>query len=121
MEKRHSVSMTDDFELVFKRFHNWHNSQQNIRKAPIGKCSLVLNHEQLGILWNGDVVLCCGDYNGQTTFGNITTNSLTGILNSDKYHNIINRFSKGMIPFEMCRKCLGSQSMVSLMWESIGL
>ena len=120
MKKRHSVFMTDDFEIVFKPIHNWHNSNSNVIQAPIGKCSLVLNHEQLGILSNGDVVLCCGDYDGQTTFGNITTKSLTDILNSDDYHNIINRFSKGSIPFDMCKQCLGSQSISSLMWKSIG-
>ncbi|MHA2428927.1 MAG: SPASM domain-containing protein, partial [Candidatus Hermodarchaeia archaeon] len=121
MKHRHSVLIADDFEIVFKPFHNWHNCNNNVIKAPIGKCSLVLNKEKLGILWNGDTVLCCGDYDGQTKFGNITTNSLIDLLNSDEYHNIINRFSKGIIPFAICRKCLGSQSMLSLMGESMGL
>jgi hypothetical protein len=112
--------VTDDFELVFKPIHNWHNSNHSVIHAPIGKCSLVLNQEQLGILWNGDVVLCCGDYEGKTQFGNITMNSLPDILNSDEYHNILTCFSKGKIPFDICKTCLGSPSLVSLIWKSIG-
>ena len=120
MNKRNAVFITDSFEIVFKRFHNWHNSQQQVIQSRIGKCSIVLNREQLGILWNGDVVLCCGDYEGHTRFGNINEKSLTEILNSKQYHCIINSFSKGIIPFTTCKKCLGSPSITSLGWNTIG-
>jgi hypothetical protein len=120
MHKRNTVFVTDDFEIVFKRFHNWHNTRACVRTTPIGKCSLVLNHEQLGILWNGDVVLCCGDYDGTTTFGNIASQSLPELLNSEAYGNLIKSFSKGITPFTTCKACLGSPSIVSLMWQSIG-
>jgi radical SAM protein with 4Fe4S-binding SPASM domain len=120
MKKRNSVFVTDDFEIVFKRFHNWHNSRHTVRQSPFGKCSIVLNNEQLGILWNGDVILCCGDFEGHTKYGNINTKSLTDILNSEKYHNIVKSFSKGTIPFDECKKCLGSSSILSLLWNSLG-
>jgi radical SAM protein with 4Fe4S-binding SPASM domain len=120
MNKRNSIFITDDFEIVFKQFHNWHNSLQQVIQSPIGKCSIVLNHEQLGILWNGDVVLCCGDYEGHTRFGNINKKSLTEILNSEQYHRIVNSFSKGITPFTTCKKCLGSSSITSLIWNAVG-
>jgi sulfatase maturation enzyme AslB (radical SAM superfamily) len=119
-KRRFSVFVTDDFEIVIKPFHNWHNSHQAVKKAPIGKCSLVLNHEQLGILWNGDVVLCCGDYNGETKYGNIHTQTLTEVLNSEEYHTIITQFSKGKIPFDTCQQCLGAPSLSSVMWNAMG-
>ena len=120
MNKRNSVFITDSFEIVFKRFHNWHNSHQQVIQTPIGKCSIVLNREQLGILWNGDVVLCCGDYEGHTRFGNINERSLIEILDLDQYHSIISSYSKGIIPFTTCKKCLGSSSITSLGWNAIG-
>lgn len=118
--KRFSIFVTDEFEIVIKPIHNWHNSHHPVRRAPIGKCALVLNREQVGILWNGDVVLCCGDYNGETTYGNIHTQTLHDVLNSENYHNIIQRFAKGMIPFDLCKRCLGSTSLSSLMWNALG-
>jgi sulfatase maturation enzyme AslB (radical SAM superfamily) len=118
--KRFSVFITDEFEIVIKPFHNWHNSHHTVRRARIGKCALVLNHEQVGILWNGDVVLCCGDYNGETTYGNIHTQPLHDVLDSEAYNTIIQKFSRGMIPFDLCKQCLGSTSLSSLMWNSLG-
>jgi hypothetical protein len=118
--ERCSVYVTDDFEIVFKPFHNWHNTHQAVHKAPMGKCSLVLNHEQLGILWNGDVVLCCGDYNGETAYGNIHTMALPDVLHAVPYRTILARFAKGRIPFEVCQQCLGTRSRSSVMWNALG-
>ena len=120
MRTRQSVVITDGFELVFKRFHNWHNSHRAIHPAPIGKCARVLHHEQLGILWNGDVVLCCGDYEGHTTFGNIAKTSLTDLLQSENYQTILRRFAAGRIPFTMCQECLGGPTLMPMLWQALG-
>jgi tetratricopeptide (TPR) repeat protein len=40
--------------------------------------------EDAGILWNGDVTLCCLDYDGQLTVGNVRTGSLEEALASEE-------------------------------------
>ena len=40
------------------------------------------------ILWNGDVILCCNDYQHETMFGNVKNQTIKEILNSDSYKRI---------------------------------
>ena len=40
---------------------------------------------QLVINWSGDVVLCCQDYYGQYTFGNVKESHLMSIWNNEKF------------------------------------
>ena len=56
---------------------------------------------QLGILSDGTIVLCCLDTNGDTNLGNIFENELEDILNSEKYLNSIHK----MPYLELCKKC----------------
>lgn len=60
---------------------------------------------QLGILNNGDVVLCCLDYLGQTKLGNIFDESLKDILDGKVYKDAINSFATNKLYFELCQKC----------------
>ena len=61
--------------------------------------------KQLGILLNGDVVLCCLDYLGHTCIGNINNNSLLEILNGEKYQKHLEMLKKKEYYFDLCRKC----------------
>ena len=56
---------------------------------------------QLGILSDGSVVLCCLDTNGDTTLGNIFTTTLEEIINSEKYQVAVQQ----MPYLELCKKC----------------
>lgn len=60
---------------------------------------------QIGILVDGRVVLCCLDYLGHTSFGNIFLDSLDNILNSSEYLNSIKGFNDRIPYFELCKKC----------------
>ena len=60
---------------------------------------------QLGILLNGDVVLCCLDYLGKTKLGNIYENSLSEILNGNIYKKHLMSLNNKEYHFELCRKC----------------
>lgn len=58
------------------------------------------------ILWNGDVVLCCFDYDGFNIIGNIRDNTLTEIWNSERVRTIREVFKAGRTELlELCRKC----------------
>lgn len=56
---------------------------------------------QLGVLVNGDVVLCCLDDEGKTKIGNLNNETLDEILQSEIYHLSIDK----MPYFALCKKC----------------
>ena len=60
---------------------------------------------QLGILLNGDVVLCCLDYNGHTKIGNIYNNTLEEILNGDLFQKHLKSLENKEYYFDLCKKC----------------
>ena len=61
--------------------------------------------DQLGILVDGRVVLCCLDYLGHTNLGNVFESSLEEILHSDKYLRSIKGFNDRKPYLELCKKC----------------
>ncbi len=61
--------------------------------------------DQIGILADGTVVPCCLDNNGEISLGNIFTDDLGDILNSQKAMNIYNGFSNRTACEELCKRC----------------
>lgn len=59
----------------------------------------------LNVNWKGDVILCCNDYHGDITFGNVMETPLVESWNSDK----MNAFRVAMLAKDrdvaMCRGC----------------
>lgn len=61
----------------------------------------------MAIYWNGDVVLCCSDYDGKIILGNVLEAGIEEIWNSDRYEKyramIIRRdFAK----ISLCKECV---------------
>jgi len=54
-------------------------------------------------LWNGDVTICCYDFNGEYVVGNIFSDTFEKIWNSTKY----NRYRKYIISrkLDLCKNC----------------
>lgn len=61
--------------------------------------------DQIGILADGTVVPCCLDSNGDIPLGNIFTDDMQSILNSEKAQNIYNGFSNRTAQEELCKRC----------------
>ena len=61
--------------------------------------------EQLGILVDGKVVLCCLDYLGLSNLGNIFDDSLESIIHSEKYIRSIKGFNDRKPYLKICQKC----------------
>lgn len=59
----------------------------------------------IGILVNGDVVLCCLDYQGKTKIGNIYEESLNNIICGDIYQNAMLKSTSGKAYFPLCESC----------------
>ncbi|MEA4932257.1 MAG: SPASM domain-containing protein [Lawsonibacter sp.] len=61
--------------------------------------------DQVGVLWDGTVVPCCLDHEGDLPLGNLYQQSLEEILNSPRADAIYQGFSRGLVTEELCRKC----------------
>ena len=92
----------------------WGNTiggKDNYIPAIRGKCNAL--HTQLGILWNGDVVPCCVDFDGNIVLGNVTEKSLMEIINSNYYNMLKAGFKKGKLYNMHCKKCKGGTNILS--------
>lgn len=68
-----------------------------------GKCHGAVNH--IGIHADGTVVPCCLDQKGAINLGNVKEQSLTAILNSDRFIAMRKGFLKGVRVESFCQHC----------------
>ena len=65
-----------------------------------------LPFSQMNVLFNGDVIICCHDWNRATVVGNVKTSSLREIWNSDRMNEIRRiMLKKSYQQLESCREC----------------
>ena len=84
---------------------------EKIRDAWAGYCFGMRDH--FAILYSGDVVLCCMDFDGNTKVGNLYDSSLAEILSSDRLGKIIKGFKQYRVEHPYCKRCLGSTNWAS--------
>jgi radical SAM protein with 4Fe4S-binding SPASM domain len=61
--------------------------------------------DQIGVLWDGTVVPCCLDHEGDIPLGNLYQQTLEEILDSPRAKAIYDGFSRRKAVEELCRKC----------------
>ena len=61
--------------------------------------------DQIGVLCDGTVVPCCLDHEGDIPLGNLFTQDLDEILNTQRAQNIYNGFSNRKACEPLCRRC----------------
>ena len=91
-----------------RQLGDWANAfagDRAVRPARVGACNTL--QEQFGVLWNGDVVLCCADYDGKTVVGNALQTPLRDILEGEQCRAIRAGFDRLRVVHEHCRTCLG--------------
>lgn len=89
--------------------HFWANTilPSNVNVVPSKSFSCMAPFEQINILWNGDLVLCCIDYDGELVYGNIKDVSLFEAYNSAKLNEVRKSFlTNDRIP-KKCSVCTG--------------
>ena len=63
--------------------------------------------EYMAIQWDGSVVPCCRDYNGENILGNVTTQSLQEIWNSKPYEDFRTTHAEGaFLENRICTGCM---------------
>jgi hypothetical protein len=73
----------------------------------------------MGVLYDGSVVICCGDYDGNISLGNVTTHSLISILNSPKAKLIEESFERYRVYHPYCQRCMGSTSRIKTLVKGL--
>lgn len=81
-------------------------------KAVVGGCSAGFR-DDFGILASGDVTTCCVDYDGKNVIGNLHTQTVMEVLESDEARRIARSFRRFVPPTPFCRECLGGPTLVS--------
>lgn len=109
--------------LVFevRPLFDWGNAwtpTDEVVPATWGTCNAV--REQLGILYDGRVVLCCADYDGATSVGNALEDSLMSILASDKVAGIVSAFRRNRVVHPRCQQCLGGETRLAALSRQAG-
>lgn len=91
--------------------------EEKIYPAWGGYCFGLRDH--FSILYNGDVVFCCVDFDGHTAIGNVHNSSLKDILSSDKLKKVIKGFENYRVVHPYCKRCLGSRSRLGWMIKPV--
>jgi MoaA/NifB/PqqE/SkfB family radical SAM enzyme len=96
---------------------DWGNAfaDNGVFEVAKGYCFGMRDH--FAILYNGDVTLCCVDYDGNTAIGNLNNESLVQILNSDQLARVMEGFSRNRLVDPYCRKCLGSSTRLAAFFK----
>ncbi|MGE0495614.1 MAG: radical SAM/SPASM domain-containing protein [Vulcanimicrobiota bacterium] len=89
-----------------------------LRPARYGTCNAV--YGQLGILYNGDVVLCCADYDGSTTVGNALEEGLVEVLKKPEVASIVEGFRRNRVVHPRCQQCLGGATRTAALARQLG-
>lgn len=104
-EFQEALNMVDSYEL--RRLHNWGGEIDEVEAPPkshkIG-CDLLM--QQMVVLPNGDVTVCCTDLNSNGVVGNLSGSSLEDIYRSPERREYIDKLVKGQKDqLELCKNC----------------
>lgn len=97
--------------LRFRRATSWGNSigngmQDQSQNSELPTCDIA--SKQIAVLWNGDLVSCCLDYNGFNKLGNVWEyGSIERAWNSRKAKKFRDDLLTGKIQSHFCRVCKG--------------
>ncbi len=71
--------------------------------GPAGFCRGLRDH--VGVLWDGTVVPCCLDHEGDIPLGDLYRETLEGILGSPRARAVYDGFSRRQAAEPLCRTC----------------
>jgi hypothetical protein len=113
------IPLAGDLDFRVRILGNWagHFEGPNA-PARFGYCPGLA--ENFGILWNGDYVLCCTDYDGQTVLANAAQVSLRDYLSLPAVQEVADGFRKYRVVHPYCRRCLGDRHPVSALCRQVG-
>ncbi len=110
----------DEHIVVYAQpFADWGNAftYRKVHPTKLGFCGYALSN--VGVLSNGEVTICCADYDGKTSLGNLNANSLDALLSSQKARTIREGFQRMKIVHPYCQRCVGSPNRVKALFKGL--
>jgi sulfatase maturation enzyme AslB (radical SAM superfamily) len=110
----------DEHIVVYAQpFADWGNAftHRKVYPAKLGFCGYALSN--VGVLSNGEVTICCADYDGKTSLGNLNADSLDALLSSPKAKAIRAGFQRMKIVHPYCQRCVGSPNRVKALFKGL--
>ncbi len=117
--KQNTVQLTPDLTFTTRVMGDWseHSIDKGVR-ARVGYCPGI--RENFGVLWNGDIVFCCVDYEGRTSVGNIKDMTLEDALAGPAMQGAIAAFDKLRIVHPHCQRCIGDKNHLNTLVRQVG-
>jgi hypothetical protein len=113
------IQLTERFDFRVRALGNWAGHfEESILPARFGYCPGL--SENFGVLWNGDYVICCADYDGRTVMANFPETSLWEYLSLPAVQYIAGGFRKCRVIHPHCGQCLGDRHPVSSFLRQAG-
>lgn len=102
------VQLDQRLKVYVQPLADWGNAftQRKVYPAQFGACGYALSN--VGVLNTGQVTICCADYDGGTSLGNLANHSLAELLSSEKARAIRQGFRRNKIVHPYCQRCIGS-------------
>ena len=108
-ENTRGIRIRDKIFLEWGERFEWPDSQAEIKGNKFFCYGL---RDQFGILCDGTVVPCCLDSDGVINLGNIFTDDINQILNSEPAKAMVCGFSRGAATEDLCKRCGYAQRFV---------
>lgn len=101
-DRNNSFKLKDNIYLAYADYFKW-PSIKDKEIDTFTKCHGGI--DQIAVLSNGDVTLCCLDSKGYNKIGSLKENTLEEILNSDIYKKYLDDLNHSKYTFDLCKKC----------------
>lgn len=113
------VRLTDRLQVYAQPLADWGNAftARRVHPARVGACGYALKN--VGVLSNGEVTICCADYDGHTSLGNLRSNPLAAMLASDQAEAIRAGFRQNRIVHPYCQRCIGSPNLLKAWFKGL--
>jgi len=114
-----AIVIEKNIRIFIQMFGDWGNAftTQKVFPANFGYCCYALNN--VAVLSDGRVTMCCVDYDGHTSLGNIRDNSLYSLLHNEKTRTLREGFKKFRLMHPYCRRCFGGASRVKAFFKGL--
>ena len=103
------IRIRDKIHIEWGDRFEWPDKAAEIKDE---RCFCYGLNDQFGILCDGTVVPCCLDSDGIINLGNVFTDELDSVLNSERARAIVEGFKCGKASEELCRRCGYAQRFV---------
>jgi len=101
------VQVDERTQVYVQQFADWGNAftSRKVYPAHLGFCGYAL--QNVGVLSNGQVTICCPDYDGKTALGNLQQQSLAQLLSGERAQAIRSGMKRLSLTHPYCQRCFG--------------